>query len=293
VALNKYQKLGYKWFGKIAQSLDTTKKLGESLKTANMHVTEDVYMACAILTSLLVFISMFSFSLTLFIVLSLIKTSLSIGLIILLFLSPFVLAGISYAYYIMKPRFVSNNRARKIDMHLPYALNFIAAMSSAGVTPTQIFESLSRQDIYGEMKNEALLIYRDITLLGKDILSAMRDAMERTPSKTFKDFLQGAIVTVTSGGSLKSYFSTKAEQFMRENKQIQRKFNETLATMAECYVVAAVAGPLMILIIIPLMAFMSSGGGQTMLMMYFFVFLVLPIIHMGFIMIIKSMTPEV
>lgn len=292
MALNNYQKLGYRWFGNLAKSINITKKLSETLRTANIHITEDVYMACAILTTILVLISMFSLSMILFIFLNLMRISISIGLLALLFLLPFILAGVSYAYYILKPKIISSNRARKIDMHLPYALNFIAAMSSAGVTPTQIFESLSRQDIYGEMRNEALLIYRDITLLGKDILSAMKDAMERTPSKTFKDFLQGAVVTVTSGGSLKSYFSTKAEQFMRENKQIQRKFNETLATMAESYVTAAVAGPLMILIIIPLMAFMSSGGGQMMLM-YLFVFLILPFIHMGFVVIIKSMTPEV
>jgi flagellar protein FlaJ len=221
------------------------------------------------------------------------KISLPSGTTMFIFLLPFLSAGMTYLYYYLKPGFVSKNRARKIELHMPYALNFIAAMSSAGITPAQIFESLSRQEIYGEIRNEALLIYRDMKLLGKDIISAMRDAMERSPSKRFRDFLQGAVVTVTSGGSLKSYFSTKSEQYMRENKQIQRKFNETLATMAESYVTAAVAGPLMILIIIPLMMFMSSGGGSQLLLMYLFIFFLLPLIHLGFVVVIKSMTPEV
>ena len=53
------------------------------------------------------------------------------------------------------PKSRLKSRAKDIDKNLPYAINYMAAMSSANVSPTVIFRGLSRQDIYGEIKNEA------------------------------------------------------------------------------------------------------------------------------------------
>ena len=125
-------------------------------------------------------------------------------------------------------------------------------MASAGVTPTEIFKSLSKQEIYSEIMEEAAWIYRDVELLGLDILTAIKTNIDRTPSERFKEFLQGMVVTVTSGGSLKTYFMHKADQYMWENRQTQKQLLETLGIMAESYVTAAVAGVLLLLIVIPL-----------------------------------------
>jgi flagellar protein FlaJ len=159
-------------------------------------------------------------------------------------------------------------------------------MSSAGVTPTEIFKSLSKQEIYGEIKEEAAWIYRDVALLGSDIVTAIKHNIRRTPSQRFKEFLQGLVVTVTSGGSLKSYFSVKAKQFMWENRQAQKQMQETLGIMAESYVTTAVAGVLLVLIIIPLMMVISGNAGQFGLL-YLFIFIVIPLIHLGFAFVVK------
>jgi flagellar protein FlaJ len=161
-------------------------------------------------------------------------------------------------------------------------------MSSAGVTPTEIFKSLSKQDIYGEIKEEASWIYRDVTLMGMDVITSIRSNMEITPSQKFKEFLQGMIVTVTSGGSLKNYFMNKANQYMWENRQEQKQLLESLGIMAESYVTAAVAGILLLLIVIPLMMIISGDFNSTFL--YILIFMVTPLVHIGFAVVIKSMS---
>jgi flagellar protein FlaJ len=178
-------------------------------------------------------------------------------------------------------------------MHLPYALNFIAAMSSAGITPTEIFKSLSKQKIYGEIREESLWIYRDVGLLGRDIISAMKANIRRTPSEKFKEFLQGAVVTVSSGGALKPYFMSKAEQYTRENRVAQKQLIESLGIMAEAYVTAAVAGVLLIIIILPLLMIMSGAGNSQLPILYVFIFLVVPLIHVGFAYVLSSMSMRV
>jgi len=172
-------------------------------------------------------------------------------------------------------------------------LNFIAAMSSAGITPTEIFKSLSKQKIYGEIREEALWIYRDVGLLGRDIISAMKSNIQRTPSDKFKEFLQGAIVTVQSGGSLKSYFMAKADQYMRENRITQKQLIESLGIMAEAYVTAAVAGVLLIIIILPLLMIIRNSPADELVIVYIFVLIVVPLIHVGFSVVLQSMSGKV
>jgi len=162
-------------------------------------------------------------------------------------------------------------------------------MSSAGVTPTEIFHSLSKQEIYGEIQKEAACIYRDVSILGKDILSAIRDAVKRTPSEKFGEFLQGLIVTVTSGGSLKNYFVAKAKQYMTENRQQQKQLIENLGIIAESYVTAAVAGILLMFIVIPVMMIISGHPGQ-LTFLYIIIFPIVPMIHAAFAYVIRSMT---
>jgi flagellar protein FlaJ len=214
-------------------------------------------------------------------------------MIILLSFIPLFATLIAFLYFKTMPASRAKARAKKIDLHLPYALNFISAMSSAGITPTEIFKSLSKQQIYGEIRDEALWIYRDVGLLGRDIISAIKANINRTPSEKFKEFLQGAVVTVQSGGALKPYFMAKAEQYTRENRVAQKQLIESLGIMAESYVTAAVAGVLLIIIIIPLLIIIGGRPVSELMGMYLFALIVVPLIHIGFTVVLTSMSTRV
>jgi flagellar protein FlaJ len=276
----------YRWFGRVAENM-ATDKLKLNLEKAHIDMRPGAYLSCvwvntvlAAVVSLIVFLSLIIF------------LSVDLWLIFILLFVPVIITLVVYFYFVNSPNSRAKRRGKKIDLHLPYALNFISAMSSAGVTPTEIFKSLSKQKIYGEIQNEAMWIYRDISLLGKDIISAIKANINRTPSEKFKEFLQGAIVTIQSGGALKPYFMSKAEQYTHENRVAQKQLIESLGIMAEAYVTAAVAGVLLIIIILPLLMIIS-GGKDQLIFMYFFVFIVIPIIHIGFSYVLASMSAKV
>ncbi len=283
--LNNYQKMCYRRLGTIAENV-ATDALKEALERAHIEMRAGAYLSCAWFNTLIA--AVVSTAVYINIILFI---PMDVGLVLLLGLIPIVVTAIVYLYHIAMPAHKAKSRGKKIDMHLPYALNFISAMSSAGITPTEIFKSLSKQDIYGEIREEALWIYRDVSLLGRDIISSMKANINRTPSEKFKEFLQGAVVTVQSGGALKPYFMTKADQYMRENRLFQKQQIESLGIMAECYVTAAVAGILLIIIIIPLLTIIS--GGNDLSIMYVFSALVIPLIHVGFAVVLASMSAKV
>ncbi len=284
MALNNYQKMCYRWFGNTAESV-VNEKLKSDLEKAHIEIRAGAYISCAWLNTIFTAIVSSVIYLSLIVILP-----LELHVMVIFLLMPTSFTIMVYLYYKYKPAMRGKSRAKKIDLHLPYALNFISAMSAAGITPTEIFKSLSKQKIYGEIREEALWIIRDVSLLGRDIISAIKANINRTPSEKFKEFLQGSIVTVQSGGALKPYFMAKADQYSRENRITQKQLIESLGIMAEAYVTAAVAGVLLIIIIIPLLMIIAKSDSSQLTFMYVFIFIIIPLIHIGFSVVLSSMS---
>jgi archaeal flagellar protein FlaJ len=97
-------------------------------------------------------------------------------------------------------------------------------------------------------------------------VKVLQKAIARSPSDKFQEFLQGIITTANSGGSLKLYFMSKSEQFVKENRLQQEKDLQTLGVMAESFVTVVVAAPLFLIIMMSTMAMMGQKGGDTLLM---------------------------
>ncbi len=190
------------------------------------------------------------------------------------------------------PGGTAKSRGRKIDQKISPAMSFVSAMASADVNVDQIFKELGRQKIYGEVANEASWISRDTELLGVDILTAIRNGAQRSPSKRFQDFLQGVVTTATSGGQLKPYFLLKAEQYERENKLAQLQRVETMGLLAETFVTVVVAFPLFLVIIIAIFAIIGGGGTFMLDILWAIVGLMIPLSQFGFIFFMYTLAQE-
>jgi archaeal flagellar protein FlaJ len=190
------------------------------------------------------------------------------------------------------PGGTAKSRGRKIDQKISPAMSFVSAMASADVNVDQIFKELGRQKIYGEVANEASWITRDTELLGVDILTAIRNGAQRSPSKRFQDFLQGVVTTATSGGQLKPYFLLKAEQYERENKLAQLQRVETMGLLAETFVTVVVAFPLFLVIIIAIFAIIGGGGTFMLDILWAIVGLMIPLSQFGFIFFMYTLAQE-
>ncbi len=254
-----------------------------------MEIRAGAYLSFVVLNTILGFLVAFCvIAGFIFLLLPALQVHLDIGITVLLLLIPVCIGVLIFVVLLSLPKSKAKSRKKLIDLNLAYAINFISAMASAGVTPTEIFKSLSKQDIYGAIKEEAAWIYRDISLLGLDVITAIKENITRTPSQKFKEFLQGMVVTVTSGGSLKTYFMHKADQYLWENRNAQKQLMETLGIMAESYVTAAVAGVLLLLIVIPLMMIIS--GSWNSMFLYILILIVVPLIHFGFAAFIRLLS---
>ncbi|MEA3189909.1 MAG: archaeal flagellar protein FlaJ [Thermoplasmata archaeon] len=282
------ERTAYRVFGARAQAHPNLDNIDLDLRKARMDVRADAYLAHAW------FLSILALGATTILAILLFFTFLAVGMppefgILLLVLPGFGYFG-TQAVVLGYPRSRAKQRARDIDMKLPYAANYITAMASAGVIPSEIFKSLASQQVYGEAAREAAWIYKDLEVHGKDVVTAMRRAIDRSPSEKFRDLLQGAITTITSGGDLTNYFRTKARRLQVENRAHQQEFIETMGLMSEAYVTAAVAGPLFLLVMLVIFVLMNVAERA---MLDIVIYLLIPAINLGFLYAIRSRIPEV
>lgn len=296
IKLSKYQEFCWRVLGRFVRlRAKPNPKLEQSLLEAHLRMRPEEYIAYVWMSTILVGIAM---AIVAVLAGGIIWGFLGVdpGLVLILSILLVVVPPVlTYVVMMSLPASKAKARARDIDKRIGNAMSFISAMASADVNVDVIFKELSRQSIYGEIKNEAEWITRDTELLGIDILTAIGKAAQRTPSSKFQEFLQGVITTSTSGGRLKPYFLQKAEQFEKEGKLEMRSQLETLGLMAESFVTVVVAFPLFLVVIMGIMAIVPTGGGggeSTVLLLYAVVGLMIPVSQFGFIFFIWNMTQE-
>jgi flagellar protein FlaJ len=216
--------------------------------------------------------------------------SLVLGTIGITIFSLLVFGGLTYVAFIMYPGLEAGNRQRNIDASLPYAINYVTSMSTAGITPAEVFRLLGDSPIYGQSSVEARYVAREIDIFGRDLIDALRLVSATTPSKRMKEFLQGAMASISSGGNLTQYFRTKSDQYALENRQTQKLFLDTLGLIAESYVTAMVAGTLFLIILQSIMSVLS--GDNKPMFLYAIIYIMIPLGSIAFVIMISSMTPE-
>ena len=165
-------------------------------------------------------------------------------------------------------------------------------MSVAGIYPVEIFRNIASIDAYGELKTEAKKIVRRIDNMGVDNITALKYAIDVSPSKKFKTFLQGMIGTIQSGSDLHIFLSNIVEKYLEEEFVERKKNLELQAVVAEIFVIAIVAFPLFLVIIISIMSFLIGPPNFTIDTLFIFAFLILPLAYLGFYYIIRSVSFE-
>ena len=289
--LSGFQRWAWRTFKNRVVARPPDPALEENLIKAHMRIRADEYMATVYATTVVVAGAAIAVGIGAALFLVFVVGQPIFGILIGVALP--VLAPIGTFYGMPStPGSTAKARGRKIDQKISPAMSFVSAMASADVNVDQIFKELGRQKIYGEVAEEAAWITRDTELLGVDILTAIRNGAQRSPSKRFQDFLQGVVTTATSGGQLKPYFLLKAEQYERENKLAQLQRVETMGLLAETFVTVVVAFPLFLVIIIAIFAVIGGGGSFMIDVLWGIVGAMIPLSQFGFIFFMYTLAQE-
>jgi len=292
LGLTKPQVFAYRVIGqKTARFLPLFKDVDVNLRKSGMKINFKAYVSLTVFTTILLFLSTFfaTFIFSLFVFrLSFMSSSL-FGIGISLFAGALTL--ISFYVY---PIYRADNFKRNIETELPFTTGYMAILAGAGVSPERMFRSLAQSDVSLAVSKEAKAVTQDVELFGYDILSALEVSSKRTPSERFRELLEGFIASIHSGGNLAKYFSERSRQYMRLEKIAMRRLSDTLGVLSEFYVTLLVAGPLMLVVMLAVMAMLGGGSGlfNPHLLLYLLTYLGIPLGSIIFLIIIDTIFPR-
>ena len=288
----KFKEPAFKLFGKV---LDPYIPYFESIKTDLQHaniplsLTEYVYTMFFLL--LLIFI--IEFPLIVIITTLLLKSALT-AFLFSFTMTIIIELGMFFIFYTY-PSYTATTRKKNIETSLSFATTYMSTIASSGAPPSTMFKVLSKFKEYGEISKEAEKINRDVEAFGMDLTSAIRKTAGRTPSSELKELLWGMDTILTTGGNMSDFLHEKSKGFMAEYKRRLEQYSQTLSMLIEVYLTVILVGSIFFVIMSALMS-IFSGGGDTNLFMSFLqfviVFIVLPVVSVGFIVMIRMISPS-
>lgn len=188
---------------------------------------------------------------------------------------------------------VKNRSARLIE-ELPHFISYMATLATNGLSLEKIFKAISKESTNEEMVKDCKFITRNIEILGMDLLTAISDLLKRTPKGPYAEMLEGAIITVQTGGDLKQYFLATSKVQLEEKKMSLKKSTESLGVMAEMYTILLIVFPLMAIIMLSIMAIMSPNlaGFDLITLMNMLSYVLVPFFGVLLLFMMDSMVPK-
>jgi flagellar protein FlaJ len=107
-------------------------------------------------------------------------------------------------------------RREGVERELPFFAVLVSVLGSAGVPLYSIFKDLGGGEIFGRIGREALLVRRDVEILGLNPNEAFERIASSHPSKRFSEFLLGYTSKVRSGGDVPLYLVGESGSLLRD-----------------------------------------------------------------------------
>jgi len=266
-------------------------KLYKAIRRADMKMLANTYINIIIFISLIlgiitipIFIVIFTLQGDPFIIMFL-KTLLSCTIALNL--------GFWGGYYY--PFNKEKSRKRSVNTNLPFAIDHMSSVIASGVSPAIMFKLISHSEEYGEISVEIRKVTNYIEFFGYDIMTAMKAVALNTPSDMFKEFIDGFVSTIETGGDLKTYLSQQSSEALLNYRLERQKYVESLSTYSDIYTGVLIAAPLFFVIALSLVSVLGGqiGGMDVNTIIALGTYLVIPGLNLLFIVFLELNQPEV
>jgi archaeal flagellar protein FlaJ len=281
-----YVDMSYRLLGNTVKSIKPGfLDIKDDLQRASINLTLEEYLSTAIFTTVLTFVAE---NVLLAFIFGFLTQPVTAVLMSLTLSS--TISGLLFFLFYTYPATAAKSRGSNIKKVLPFAVSYLATIASSKLPPINMFETLSRFKEYGNIADEAGYISRDVNVFGMTFSSALKREAKRTPSKEFGELLRGINTVIYSGGDLNIYLQQRAEEFMNDYRRKIRKYSQDLSLFVEVYLTLIITGTIFFVVLSSVMSAIS-GGLDTIMIQTFVVFILLPLLSVGFVVIVKSISP--
>ena len=288
--LIRMKNLSFRFFGRsLEQFVPYFDSIKQDIQRANINLSLAEYVYTMFFVMLIFFVVEFPIA-TIFSVF--IFQSAFTAFLISFVSSIFLMLGVFFLFYTL-PSFMASKRKVDIEANLPFATTYMATVAASGAPPPTMFKVLGQFKEYGEISKEAEKINRDIEAFGMDLVSSLRKTAAKSPSAELKELFWGLDTVLSAGGNVSDFLHEKSKSFISEYRRKLQQYSRTLSLLTEVYLTVILVGSIFFIIMTSLMSVFSAGQLNLLLsfVQFLVVFLVLPIVSIGFIFLLKTLSP--
>ena len=288
--LIRMKNLSFRFFGRsLEQFVPYFDSIKQDIQRANINLSLAEYVYTMFFVMLIFFVVEFPIA-TIFSVF--IFQSAFTAFLFSFVSSIFLMLGVFFLFYTL-PSFMASKRKVDIEANLPFATTYMATVAASGAPPPTMFKVLGQFKEYGEISKEAEKINRDIEAFGMDLVSSLRKTAAKSPSAELKELFWGLDTVLSAGGNVSDFLHEKSKSFISEYRRKLQQYSRTLSLLTEVYLTVILVGSIFFIIMTSLMSVFSAGQLNLLLsfVQFLVVFLVLPIVSIGFIFLLKTLSP--
>ncbi len=237
------------YFGNIGNKVfgGYTRSLKELVEKSNLPIIYEKYLGQMFFYSFIAFFTFLTYFSYLFY--NFWGYSLFLSLISAFILSVTITSVVATVFYFY-PFYIYNRQLSNIDKNLPLAISYMSIIARSGVPPEKMFQYIAENKEFGEVSKECERIHKYLSIVGRDITSAIKEIAFRTPSEKFKNFLEGYKATILSGGDLSLYLSSESNKGIQVYKEKQEKFTSLMGFFSDIFIVMILIAPLVLVVIL-------------------------------------------
>jgi flagellar protein FlaJ len=114
-----------------------------------------------------------------------------------------------------------------------------------------------------------------------------------TPSRPFKEFMDGALATLTAGGDFSVFLREKSEQEMFAYRMRIEKYNETVSTYSDVYMGIMIVAPVFFIAILSLVSILGGQifGMDIQSLIVLGTYAVIPLLNVAFLTFLEVSQP--
>ncbi len=296
-----YLKLSNRFFLDYASRISKKQYLNAlyvDLKKANLDILFETYIAMIMLTAVVSFvISTLAVIFLLFFDLSIAWPFISIyegnyltRILQIIWLPIAVPLAVIIALYYY-PSTEKSSIEKRINQELPFAVIHMSAISGSGIEPSEIFKIIGLSREYPFLRREIRKVLNQINLYGYDLVTALNNVSQSTPSAKLSELFSGLSVTITSGGDLQGFFEKRSETLLIGYRLEREKYTKLAETFMDIYISIVIAAPMILLLILIMISISGLSIGLSPVYMTFLIVLVIALINVFFLAFLHLRQP--
>ncbi len=248
-------------------------KMEEDLIKANLKFTPHSYLSVIFLSTVIsvivalfvaVFFLFFSIGATMPIV-TLTSDPFNVRILKVFWLL-FVVPIATFVIMLIYPSLEKGAAQVKIDEEIPFATIHMSAISGSLIDPSKIFNIIIMTNEYPYLEKEFTKLINEINIYGYDLVSALKDAADKSPSKKLSELFNGLATTINSGGDLPGFFDKRSQTLLFEHSIEKEKKTKAAETFMDIYISVVIAAPMILMILLMMMKISGLGLSLSMSM---------------------------